>query len=100
MSEGKTLTKADIVTAIYEKSDRTRADVKDVVEKLLRLMKHAMKKDNSLLISGFGKFEVYDKQARKGRNPMTGGSLTLPPRRVVVFRVSKKFRAALNSVTE
>ncbi|MGE4299714.1 MAG: integration host factor subunit alpha [Desulfovibrionaceae bacterium] len=93
---GKTLTKADIVDAIYEKTDRNRAEVKNIVESLLKIMKLAIKKDHALLISGFGKFEAYDKKARKGRNPQTDETITLPPRKVVVFRLSRKFRAELN----
>ncbi len=93
---GKTLTKADIVDAIYEKTARNRAEVKHVVEALLDTMKQAIKKDHALLVSGFGKFEAYDKKARKGRNPQTDEAITLPPRKVVVFRLSRKFRAELN----
>ncbi len=92
----RTLTKADIVEAIYEKTDKNRAEVKKLVEKLLTIMKQAVKKDRTLLISGFGKFEAYDKDARKGRNPKTDATITLPPRKVVVFRLSRKFRAELN----
>ncbi len=93
---GKTLTKAEIVEAIYEKTDKNRSDVKNIVEKLLEVMKGAIKKDDALLISGFGKFEAYDKNARKGRNPQTDETITLDPRKVVVFRLSRKFRTELN----
>jgi integration host factor subunit alpha len=92
----KTLTKADIVEAIYEETDKNRVDVKNVVEKLLEIMKSAIKKDRALLISGFGKFECYDKASRKGRNPKTDETITLPPRKVMVFRLSRKLRAELN----
>lgn len=92
----KTLTKAEIIEAIYEKTDKNRADVRNVVESLLEIMKKAIKKDNALLLSGFGKFEAYDKNARKGRNPQTDQSITLDARKVVVFRLSRKFRAELN----
>ena len=95
MSE-KTLTKADIVDTIYEKTDRNRNEVKKLVESLLRLSKQAVKKDHFLLISGLGKFEAYGKKARRGRNPQTEAAITLPPRKVVVFRLSRKFRAELN----
>ena len=97
---GKTLTKADIVDYIYEKTERNRAEVKVLVDHLLELMKQSIKKDHALLISGFGKFEAYDKQARKGRNPQTNDAITLPPRKVVVFRLSRKFRAELNGEEE
>lgn len=92
----KALTKADIVEAVYERSERNRAEVKSIVETLLDLMKQAIKKDHALLVSGFGKFEAYDKKARKGRNPQTDEAITLPPRKVVVFRLSRKFRTELN----
>ncbi len=92
----KALTKAEIVEAVYEKTDKNRAEVKQIVENLLHIMKQSVKKDHALLLSGFGKFEAYDKKARKGRNPQTDQSITLPPRKVVVFRLSRKFRAELN----
>lgn len=93
---GQTLTKAGIVDYIYEKTDRNRAEIKELVENILEIMKDAIKNDHSLLVSGFGKFEAYDKKARKGRNPQTNQTITLPPRKVVVFRLSRKFRAELN----
>lgn len=92
----KTLTKAEIVDYIYEQTEMNRAEIKDHVESLLEIMKLSIKKDHSLLISGFGKFEAYDKKARKGRNPQTNETITLPPRKVVVFRLSRKFRSELN----
>jgi integration host factor subunit alpha len=94
--EGKTLTKAEIVDYVYEATDMNRAEIKNHVETLLDIMKEAIKKDHSLLISGFGKFEAYNKKARKGRNPQTNETITLPPRKVVVFRLSRKFRQELN----
>jgi integration host factor subunit alpha len=93
---GKTLTKADIVDFIYEKTEKNRAEVKVLVDNLLDIMKQSIKRDSALLVSGFGKFDAYDKRARKGRNPQTSDSIVLPPRKVVVFRLSRKFRAELN----
>ena len=93
------LTKADIIEAVYTENiltDKTRLEVKDVVEDLLVLMKQAITKDHSLLISGFGKFEAYEKNPRRGRNPQTDESITLDGRTVVVFRVSRKLRNELN----
>jgi integration host factor subunit alpha len=98
----KTLTKADIVEKVWGKTHwrwgggKTKEQTKAQVESLLAIVKQAIKRDGSLLISGFGKFEAYGKQARRGRNPHTGARIVLPPRRVVVFRLSGKFRALLN----
>ena len=92
----KALTKAAIVEAIYEKTDKNRVEVKNLVEKLLEIMKQAIKKDSVLLLSGFGKFEACAKDARKGRNPKTEATITLPPRKVMAFRLSRIFRQELN----
>lgn len=96
MGINNTLTKAEIVDAIYDVTGRHRLDAKKAVEKLLEIMKSAIKKDHALLISGFGKFECYEKASRKGRNPQTEETIILPPRKVIVFRLSRKFRAELN----
>lgn len=95
-----TLTKADIIEAIYEETGMHRQMAKDIVETLLQIMKKAIKKDHALLISGFGKFECYEKAPRKGRNPQTEESIILPGRKVVVFRLSRKFRGELNPGNE
>lgn len=92
----KTLTKADVIDIIYEKTARNRSEVKKLLEVLLQQIKEAIKRDHVLLISGLGKFEAYGKKARKGRNPQTDATITLPPRKVVVFRLSRKFRAEIN----
>ncbi len=69
---------------------------KYIVEDMIALMKKAIKDDNELLLSGFGRFEAYGKDARKGRNPHTNEIIMLPLRKVVVFRLSRKFKAELN----
>lgn len=92
------LTKVDIIDAIYEKINNNKADIKNIVETLLSIIKQAIKTDNTLLISGFGKFEAYSKHTRKGRNPQTDEAITLPSRKVIVFRLSKKFRTELNKL--
>jgi integration host factor subunit alpha len=55
----------------------------DSVEAFLRISKNSLIGGSDLLLSGFGKFNVKDKKARKGRNPRTGEELILDARRVV-----------------
>ena len=69
--QNTTFTKASLVDAIYERIDRNKSEVKELVEDMLELMKSAIKKDHSLMLTGFGKFEVYQKPTRIGRNPKT-----------------------------
>lgn len=69
---------------------------KDRVEAMLEIMKSTMESGEDIMISNFGKFEVNEKQPRKGRNPATGESMILPARRVVTFKVSGKLRDQIN----
>ena len=63
----RSLTKADIVEAIYNQSlEYNRTQVKSIVEDMFALMKKAITDDIALLLSGFGKFDAYSKDACKG----------------------------------
>lgn len=92
-----TLTKANLAEAIYKKHEElTKKEAIEAVESFLRLAKSALIDGDSLLLSGFGKFNVKDKRPRRGRNPQTGDSLTLDARRVVTFKPSGLLRDKVN----
>lgn len=92
-----TLTKADIVREVYEKHDHlTKAQATEAVESFLRLSKASLIKGSDLLLSGFGKFNVRNKNPRRGRNPQTGDDLTLDARRVVTFKPAGILRKKVN----
>jgi integration host factor subunit alpha len=88
-----TLTKADIVARVYAEGMLTKAEAADAVERSLDLVKEALATEEEVLVSGFGKWSVRRKAARRGRNPQTGDPLTLPPRKVVTFRPSRVLKA-------
>jgi integration host factor subunit alpha len=73
-----------------------RIEAQAILESLLETMKAAMESGEDIMVSGFGKFKVKEKAARKGRNPQVGTDLVLRPRRVVTFKPSGKIRARLN----
>jgi len=92
-----TLTKADLVQKVYKSHDNlTKAQATEAVEAMLNTMKNCMANGEELLISGFGKFNVKDKNARRGRNPQTGQELILEPRRVITFKPSGILRSKIN----
>ena len=92
-----TLTKAQIIDAIPEELGISRKKSVEVVETLLEIIKRQMENGEDVLISGFGKFCIKDKKARRGRNPATGSDMMLTQRRVVVFRCSKLLRDKINT---
>jgi len=91
-----TLTKAKIADAVALSLGCDRNQSGRIIECLLDVIKKNLAVGEDLLISGFGKFEVKNKHPRIGRNPATGDPMTLPGRRVVVFRPSTKLRERVN----
>ena len=81
-----TLTKADLVNQVYNTPGVTKQEAHEIVETFLKLFKNCLIRGEDLLISGFGKFHVKDKKARRGRNPQTGEVLMLDARRVITFK--------------
>jgi integration host factor subunit alpha len=91
-----TLTKTDIVESIYNQCGISKAKSDKLVETVLETIKSNLESGEDVLLSGFGKFSVRDKSARRGRDPATGKDLILEARRVVTFWCSPVFRAKMN----
>lgn len=91
-----TLTKSQIIEAISEAKGFTRNIASDTVETVLGIIKSTLASGEDVLISGFGKFCVKEKNERKGRNPATGKDMMLAPRKVVTFKCSGKLRDRVN----
>ena len=90
------LTKADIIQSIADQIGLTRNQSSDVTEALIETIKRTLASGEDVLVSGFGKFLVNEKAKRKGRNPATGKSMMLKPRKVVTFKCSGKLKRKIN----
>jgi len=90
------LTKEKIINNIYHQVGLSKSHSRAVVERLLEIIKERLETGEDILISGFGKFVVKKKSARRGRNPQTTEDLQLRERKVVVFKTSGVLRNKLN----
>ena len=91
-----TLTKAHIVETLAKQNGYIKKQSVQLVETLMELIKNSLESGEDVLISGFGKFCMKEKEQRRGRNPSTGEDMILKPRRVVTFTCSRKMRDKLN----
>ena len=91
-----TLTKAHLIKALFAKNIFTKTQSAQIIETLFELIKQSLQNGEEVLISGFGKFSVKEKQARRGRNPQTGEPIMLLQRKVVTYKCSGVLRAAMN----
>ena len=90
------LTRDDIVEAVAEQVGFPKKQSVELVETLLELIKKTLESGDYVLVSGFGKFRVREKRERRGRNPATGETMMMRPRRVVTFHCSGKLRRKIN----
>ena len=93
--EPRTITKADLIEAVYEKVGFSKKESSEIVERILETMKTTLARGEKLKVSGFGKFEVRHKNTRRGRNPQTNMELQIPAHRVVAFKPSQVLKAAI-----
>jgi integration host factor subunit alpha len=94
---GETMTKADIIEAIYQKIGYSKKEAADLVELVFDTIKDTLAKGEKIKISGFGNFVVRDKKARTGRNPQTGDAIKITERRVLTFKPSQVLRTEVNT---
>jgi integration host factor subunit alpha len=90
------LTKDKLITRLQIQVGISKQESRQLVERLLDIIKDTLIQGENLLISGFGKFSIRQKHARKGRNPQTKEILMLRSRRILAFRQSGVLRQRLN----
>ena len=91
-----TLTKAQIIESIQNQTGFHKDKSSEIVESILEIIKNTLTSGEDVMISGFGKFCVKEKNERKSRNPATGEDMMLAPRKVVTFKCSGKLRDKIN----
>ena len=91
-----TLTKDHLISAVAEANGYPRNQSAELIETLIEIIKSKLVSGEDVLISGFGKFCVKEKRARKGRNPATGEDMMLDARKVVTFKCSGQLRDKIN----
>ena len=87
------LTKADIVDAIYNKTNADRKDIREVVDLFIEEIKSALVSRNIIELRGFGTFEIKIRKGReKARNPKTGEIFSVGSHGIAFFRAGRDLR--------
>ena len=94
---GKTVTRADLCEAVYQKVGLSRTESATLVELVLKEITDCLERGETVKLSSFGSFVVRKKGQRIGRNPKTGKEVPISPRRVMVFKPSAILKQRINS---
>ena len=86
------LTKADMIRSIHDRTGFPQNRSADIFESFLEIIKQSLENGEEVMISGFGKLGFIEKNARRGRNPHTGESLMIAPRKIATFKASPRLR--------
>lgn len=89
------MNKAQLVAKVSEKTD-TKKQAQEIVDLIFDSVKTALKKKETVAISGFGTLRIRETKARMGRNPKTGETIQIPARKKISFRASKELKSLLN----
>ena len=93
------ITRAHLAEAVCKATGLPRSDASGFVELFLDLISDSLLRGESVMISGFGKFLVLKRAARKGRNVKLGTDVMIEPRMAIVFKPAPGLVAQLNGGT-
>ncbi|HHW10379.1 MAG TPA: HU family DNA-binding protein [Firmicutes bacterium] len=89
------MNKAELVDSVAQKVQMTKKDVGMVVDSALESISEALATGDRVQLTGFGTFEVREREERRGRNPQTGTEIIIPARKAPVFRPGKALKELL-----
>ena len=90
------MNKKELIDAMVEKTGASRASTDRAVGALIEIISETLEKGDSLVLPGFGTFEVRERAARSGRNPKTGEELKIAASKVAAFKPGAALKATVN----
>lgn len=69
-----------------------RAEMQEAVDRIFDLLAAALARGERIELRGFGAFSLHEISARQGRNPRTGESVAVPPKKAVHFKPGREMR--------
>lgn len=90
------MNKGDLITKIADAAGLSKSQAEAALNAVTESIETALKADDSVTLIGFGTFSVSHRDARSGRNPQTGESITIEAKKLVKFKPGKKLSEAIN----
>jgi integration host factor subunit alpha len=91
------LTKAEMAEALFNELGLNKREARELVEMFFEELRASLAHGEQVKLSGFGNFDLRDKNQRPGRNPKTGEEIPITARRVVTFRPGQKLKTRVEA---
>ncbi len=86
------MNKAELIAAVAEKCEMSKTNSEKCVNAVIESITQALKSGEKVQLMGFGTFEVKQRAARKGHNPMTKQEIDIPASKAPVFKAGKQLK--------
>lgn len=91
------MNKTELVAAIAEKTELSKKDAEKALKAFTDVVVEELKKGEKIALVGFGTFEVADRPARDGRNPVTGETIKIAASKAPKFKAGKALKDSVNA---
>lgn len=87
--------KTDFIKAVADQSGVSQKEAKIIIDAALKVIEDAMARGEKVTLTGFGTFEVRQRQAREGVNPQTRAKINIPATKTPGFSASSTLKDAV-----
>ena len=91
------MNKTELVAAIAENTELSKKDAEKALKAFTDVVAEELKKGEKIQLVGFGTFEVAERPARDGRNPLTGKAMKIPASKSPKFKAGKALKDTVNA---
>lgn len=89
------MNKAELIATMAETSSVSKKDTEQVLNAFIATVQKTLKQNGKVQIPGFGSFEVRERAARSGRNPLTGEAIEIAAAKVPAFKAGKGLKDSI-----
>lgn len=91
------MNKSELIDSVASTADISRAEAEKAINAVVESITKELAAGSSVVLVGFGTFQVSSRSARKGRNPQTGAEIEIAAAKLPVFKAGTKLKSAVNS---
>ena len=91
------MNKAELVAAMADQAGLSKKDAEKALKAFTDIVADELKKGEKIQLVGFGTFEVAERAAREGRNPLTGASMKIAASKAPKFKAGKALKDMINA---
>lgn len=90
------MNRVEVIAAMAEKTGLSKKEMEKVLKAFMSIVAESLKRNERIQLAGFGTFQAFERKARVGINPQTGGKMIVTEARTPKFRAGKTLKDALN----